>query len=487
MAELAKRMSSADAWFLYFEKPQAPLHIGSLGIFDGDIAVEATIEGVAERLHLIPRYRQRAVFPPLFSGHPTWEDDPRFSLDRHIREAALPAPGTDEQLLDLCSAIFEEPLPRDRPLWDIIVVRGLQGGRTAYVSRVHHCLVDGVSGIELLMALLDLTPNPPPPAPPTKEWAPEPYPSPLDSWADGMLDSLNRGVQALRGARQQALDPWGSFRRMSDFARSLAGVLPSTVRLPSPTIWNRPLTRRRRFVFNTISFQEVRAIRAALGGTVNDVALTVLGGALGRYLDEHGVGTRGRKLRLMTPVSVRAESERGDMGNRVSMMLPEVPVGIEDVVERLAAVRSEMGRMKSAEQGRFFDDVLRLAENAPAAFHALAGMGGIPPGLINLVCTNVPGPLIPLYGAGQRMLAMYPLLPLAGDLGLGVAITSYDKSLYFGLACDPTIVPDVERVSELLDEEFVKLRDAAGVPASDLPDIGVAWGPAQAATSAAAS
>ena len=487
MAELAKRMSAADAMFLYFEKPQAPLHIGSLGIFEGDIPVEATIRGVAERMHLIPRYRQRAAFPPFFSGHPTWEDDPQFSLDRHIRGVSLPAPGTQESLLELTARIFEEPLPRDRPLWDITVVQGLEGGRTAYVNRVHHCMVDGVSGIELLMALLDLTPNPAPPVPPAKEWVPDPYPAPLASWADGMLESLNRGVLAFNDARRQALDPWGSFRRMIGFLRSLTGVLPSAMRLPSPTIWNRPVSRRRRFAFSTISFQEVRAIRAALGGTVNDVALTVLGGALGRYLDEHGVRTRGKKLRLMTPVSVRSDSEQGDLGNRVSMMLPEVPIGISDVVERLSAVRGEMGRMKSAEQGRFFDDIARQGENAPAAFHALAGMGGIPAGMVNLVCTNVPGPLIPLYGAGQRMLGMYPLLPLTGDLGLGVAITSYDKSLYFGIACDPAIVPDVDRISELLDEEFVTLRGAAGVPASDLPDVGVAPGRTGAATGVAAS
>jgi len=474
MAELAKRMNAADAWFLYFEKPHAPLHIGSLGIFDGDIPVQATIDGVAERIHLIPRYRQRAVFPPLFSGHPTWEDDPKFALDRHIREEVLPAPGDEAQLRELCASVCEERLPRDRPLWDITVVRGLEGGRSAYISRVHHCLVDGVSGMELLMALLDLTPNPPPPAPPDREWSPAPQPTPVESWADGMLDSFTRNVLGFAGAQRQALDAWGSLRRMTDFAQSLARALPAAIRLPAPTIWNRPVGRRRRFAFSTISFQEVRAIRSALGGTVNDVALVVLAGALGRYLEEHGVRTRGKKLRLMTPVNVRSETERGDLGNRVSMMLPELPVDIDDVVKRLEAVREEIGRMKSSEQGRVFDQVARLGENAPAAFHALAGMGGIPAGMINLVCTNVPGPLIPLYAAGKRMVANYPLLPLTGDLGLGVAITSYDNSLNFGIACDPTIVADVERIGELLDEEFVTLRNAAGVPASDLPDIGIA-------------
>src|SRR2546428_5003415 len=171
----SRRMGGADAWFLCFEKPRAPLHIGSLGIFEGTIPLKKTIDGLAERLHLIPRYRQRAVFPPLFAGHPRWEDDPQFSLERHVRLVQLPAPGTEQQLHDLAGEIFAEMLPRDRPLWDIIVIHGLEGDRTAYVNRVHHCLVDGVSGVELLLALLDLSPNPPPTPPPKLAWEPEPW------------------------------------------------------------------------------------------------------------------------------------------------------------------------------------------------------------------------------------------------------------------------------------------------------------------------
>jgi WS/DGAT/MGAT family acyltransferase len=467
-------MSAADAWFLYFEKPNAPLHIGSLGIFEGKIPVEKTKLGLAERLHLIPRYRQRAVFPPLFTGHPRWEDDPQFSVDRHIRAVQLPAPGNEQQLYELTSEIFAKILPRDRPLWDIVVIHGLEGDKTAYVNRVHHCLVDGVSGVELLLALLDLSPSPPPTPPPAKAWEPEPWSPAVISWAEAMLDQWSRGVTTLADAQLNLLDPGRALRGARDFARGLMGALPAAMRLPSPTIWNRPLSAQRRAAFISFSFQEIRAIRGELGGTVNDVCLTILGGALGRYLESRGVRTEGLKLRLMTPVNVRAESESGDLGNRVSMMLPQLPVGIHEPLERLAAVRAEMDRMKSAQQGRAFDQFIRLADNAPAAFHALAGVGGIPGGMINLVCTNVPGPLIPLYGSGHRMLASWPLLPLAGDLGLGVAIISYDKSLYFGVMSDPSIVPDVELVRDFIDEEFQRLRSAAGVAATDLPDeIGV--------------
>ncbi len=473
-ARPSKRMNAADAWFLYFEKPQAPLHIGSLGIFEGTVPVQRTIDGLAQRLHLIPRYRQRAVFPPLFSGHPAWADDPNFSLDRHIRLVKLPAPGAERQLFDLTGEIFSEMLPRDRPLWDITVIHGLEGERTGYISRVHHCLVDGVSGVELLLALLDLVPDPPPTLPPAKPWEPEPWTGPVLSWAETMLDSWSRGALALVDSPVNLLDPAGTLKWVTDFARALMGALPSAVRLPSPTIWNRPLSRQRRPAFNELSLQEVRAIRAELGGTINDVVLTILGGALGRYLEQRGVDTKGRKLRLMTPVNVRDESQQGQLGNRVSMMLPELPVGIDDPLQRLTAVRKEMDKMKSREQGRAFDQFIRLTDNAPAAFHALAGVGGIPRGMVNLVCTNVPGPLIPLYGSGHRMLAMYPLLPLAGDMGIGIAITSYDKSLYFGVMSDPTIVPDVERIRDFIDEEFRRLREAARIPATDLPaEIGV--------------
>jgi len=466
-------MTAADAWFLYFEKPHAPLHIGSLQVFDGDIALEQTRRGMEERMHLIPRYRQRPVFPPLFAGHPTWEDDPDFSLDRHIREVVLPAPGTEEQLRATTAEVFQEMLPRDRPLWDIIVLRGVEGGRTGYVSRVHHCLVDGVSGIELMLAVLDLVPDPPPPTPPAEPWVPAPLPDAMTAWSRATTDAWARGAETLMGFQRDIFDPRGNVERIGQTTRAMWTAITSGVRVPSPKMWNRPVGSKRRVSFSTMSFQEVRAIRAELGGTVNDVVLTLVGGALGRYLKEHGNRLReGERVRVMTPVNVRKEAEQGDMGNRVSMMLPNVPLAIEDPVARLAAVREEMDRTKKKDQGLAFDALLQQAENAPAVFHALAGINGLPPGMINVVCTNVPGPLIPLYGSGRRMQAMYPLLPLTGDLGLGIAITSYDKSLYFGVISDPDIVPDVERITEFLDDEFARLREAAGVPESDLPDVG---------------
>ncbi len=473
-ATLTRRMSAEDAWFLYFEKPDAPLHIGSVAIYDGDISFDRFYASMAARMHLIPRYRQRAVIPPFYAGHPTWEDDSQFSLDRHLRAVKLPAPGTDEQLRRLSCELFAEMLPRDRPLWDITVIRGLEGNRTAYLSRVHHCLVDGVSGIELLLAVLDLVPNPEPTPPPAEPWHPAPSPQPLTSWADAMFDQWNQGLRAFTDWQQSLLDPRGQMREATELARAIQTAMPAAMRQPAKTPWNKPIGSKRDIGWTEMSFAEVRGIRGALGGTVNDVMLTILGGGLGRYLQARGVKTEGMKLRLMIPVNVRKEDEKGALGNRVSMMLPEVPVGITDPVLRLAAVHAEMERLKSTQQANAFEALSHLSSNVPAAFHALAGMGGVPPGGANLVCTNVPGPMIPLYTVGHRMLAHYPMVPLAGDLGIGAGITSYDKSLYLTVMSDPDIIPDVATIAEYCAGEFQQLRAAANVPVSDLPSFGSA-------------
>jgi WS/DGAT/MGAT family acyltransferase len=269
------------------------------------------------------------------------------------------------------------------------------------------------------------------------------------------------------------LDARAWTRRMSDFARAIEVTAPAFMRRPARAPWNAAVSGKRRVAVSSISFQEVRGIRSALGGTVNDVVLTILGGALGRYLLAHGHGIEGRKLRFSIPVNVRKEDERGALGNRVSMMLPDIPAGIADPVARLDAVREEMGRLKEQDQSSAIETFIRLAEIAPAALHALAGQAGVPAGQSNVLCTNVPGPLIPLYSVGHRMLSHYPLIPLAGDQGIAVGILSYDKSLYFGIMYDPSIIKDADIISQYLEEEFIALRSAAGVTPSDLPAIGI--------------
>jgi WS/DGAT/MGAT family acyltransferase len=466
-------MTAEDASFLYFETPGAPLHIGSVGIFEGVVDFQTFYDCLNSRMHLIPRYRQKAVTPPFYAGHPTWEDDPQFSLDRHLSLRQVDAPGTRDQLRQLCSEMFRPPLKRDRPLWDITVVHGVDGGEnSAIVSRVHHCMVDGVSGIELLLAIMDLVPNPEPTPPPAEPWQPAEPPGPLQSWADAVFDQWDQGLRAFNEAQAAWLDPRAQFRQMTAFARAIEMTIPAAIRPRPATPWNKRIGDKREFGWTEINFQEVRGIRGKLGGTVNDVVLTVLGGALGRYLAEKGTKTEGMALRFMIPVNVRSESEQGALGNRVSMMLPNVPVGIASPADRLVAVREEMERLKSANQSAAFETMLRYSNNIPAVLYALAGMNGVPPGGANLVCTNVPGPLIPLYSAGKRLLQSYPMLPIVADMGIGVAIMSYDKSLYIGVTADPDIINDVDTIRAYIDEEFRLLRYVADVPVSDLPAFG---------------
>jgi WS/DGAT/MGAT family acyltransferase len=472
MPELASRMSLHDASFLYFEKPGAPLHVTNIGVSEAPVPLDEVLATMESRLHLIPRYRQRVLFPPFFAGHPVWADDPDFSLERHVREAVLPAPAGDRELALAASAITAEMLPRDRPLWDMTIFNNYARSRSATVTRVHHCMIDGVSGVELMIALMDLTPTPAAVPAPERPWAPGPLPGPFQLWSDAVFDQQLKGIRLAAETEQRLIDPRRAVRALTEMLRSSATAARTGVRLPSPKLWNRRVGPRRDVSWCGMPFKEIRGIRNALGGTVNDVVLTVIGGALGQYMRDHGVRVDKRTtLRVMLPVNVRGEGDAQTFGNRVSMMLTDIPAGIEGHAERLAAVRRETERAKSQQQAAAFDALMGMSASAPAVFAAIAGAGTLPPGMINLVCTNVPGPQIPLYGCGVRALANYGMLPLMGDLGIGIAVGSYDQSFFFSVTCDPDIVPDVDHMRDRIVEEFQALRDAAGVPSSDLPVI----------------
>lgn len=473
-ASLSRRLSSQDAWFLYFEKDEAPLHIGSIAVFEGDIPYDRFVANVAAKMHLIPRYMQRVVPAPFNIGHPSWEWDPDFDISRHIMTADVESPGTHEQLMDLAAKLFAPRLDRNKPLWEMYLVRGLEGDRSALISKVHHCLVDGVSGIELLMIVLDVSAEPPPPAPGEIE-LPERLPGTLSLLAAAAFDTASQTVDRL--AELQA--GWVEWLTVgSDRTRNVTRAL-ETLRpyLSVPVVrapFNQRLQQERRVACSEFSFAEIRQIRQAVGGTVNDVCLAILGGAIGRYLEMHNQTTEGRSLRVLTPVNVRRENERGMLGNRVSMLLVEVPVGVRDPVERLRIINARTTSLKQRGVGEGVEALSSLNSDAPPALQALIGSLPAPPNtLANMVCTNVPGPMIPLYSAGRRLLAHYPLVPLGWEMGLGCGITSYDQKIYFGLMADAKAAPDVQRVKEFLDQAYVELRAAAGVAKSDIPQVGV--------------
>lgn len=461
MPQLRRRMTSLDASFLYFENATSPLHIGSTCLLDGYLSRAELIEHLGRRMWRIPRYREVALFDQFNIGHPVWMADPNFDLERHVEEVQLPAGATYAEGRQVIAKLFEGLLPRDRPLWKMILVHGFPGGRTGLVSLVHHCMVDGVSGVELLTAISDFERDAPQeparPLPPA-----DPLPGPIqrsaDAWADLMKDAIDAQLEAFR----RVFDPSETTREFEAISRALAASTNQLIQPAPPTPFNRPISGQRSHVAVPMPFAEIREVRAALGGTINDVVLTTLSGALGSYLRRHGQSVDGVELRAMVPVNVRSESDKAALGNQVSMLLAPLPVGMKDPVARHKTVMAGIGKLKEANQAGGFAILSRMAERVPPMLQAAAGFFTPPTQpLFNIVCTNVPGPQIPLYIAGRMVEEIWPLVPLAAGLGLGVALASYNQVLYWGSCADPRLVPDIDAFGEDLQNAFADLLTAA--------------------------
>jgi diacylglycerol O-acyltransferase / wax synthase len=462
--KLNHRLTSTDASFLYFEKKECPMHIGSVSVFEGEIPFEAFVNNVSSKLHLIPRYQQKVVPDPFMLGHPTWEFDHDFDINRHIFRIQIDSPGSEEHLIELAGRILTPMMDRGKPLWDIHLVYGLKGKRSAMIARVHHCMVDGVSGVDLIKIVLDISPNPEPAKP---EFVPPP-PRP---------DATRRLFDSLLGSLQEGMNRWMEFQtgllnltqaltqeQTRAAAQEMSSIIPPLTGPPSILPFNRACSGQRKLVWSEFSFAEARAIRAACGGTVNDVVLTVLSGAVSRYVEMHGQKTEGRSLRVMVPVSMRQEEKRGALGNLVSLLPVEIPLDLKDALERFRYVNQKTVAMKSARVAEGINALSALMGILPAPVQSLLGaISSTPVPAFNMVSTNVPGPQVPLYATGKRMIAYYPYVPVGYAIGVGCAIMSYDQKLYFGLTSDVQAMPDVERLKQFLDESFVELRKAAGV------------------------
>ncbi|HKY03664.1 MAG TPA: WS/DGAT domain-containing protein, partial [Blastocatellia bacterium] len=343
---------------------------------------------------------------------------------------------------------------------------GLEGRRSAMIARVHHCMVDGVSGVDLLKVVLDFSPRP---QPVPKQ--PERPPAPKD-------DATRRFFDSLLGSMQEGMNRWMEFQNgllnltqalVKDQGRGAAGQMSlfmPQLAAPAPALpFNRQCSGERKLVWSEFSFAEARAIRGALGGTVNDVVLTVLAGAVSRYVAGQRARTKGRNLRVMVPVSMRQEEKRGALGNLVSMLPVEIPLDMKDPLARFRYVNEKTVAMKSARVAEGINVLSALMGILPAPVQALVGaIANTPLPPFNMVSTNVPGPQVPLYAMGKRMVAYYPYVPVGYAIGVGCAIMSYDQKLYFGLSSDTQAMPDVERLKQFLDESFVELRQKAGVP-----------------------
>jgi diacylglycerol O-acyltransferase len=456
----ATRLSPLDATFLHVEDDVTHMHIGSVGIFEGPPPAQPELlAAIAGKLHLAPRYRQRVAFVPLQAGRPVWVDDRHFRLSYHVRRTALPAPGAEAELRTLVGRVMSHQLDRSRPLWELWVVEGLADDRWALLSKLHHSMVDGVSGSSLLTAIMDTRPGAEVAEP--RPWAPEPPPSGARLVAGAVADRASWLAQETIAAARSIRDPGNVATQTAHTLRGLAAYA-GIVRQPEPTELNGPIGPHRCWGFARAQLGDVKVVRDAFGGTVNDVVLAVISGGFRDLLDARGEPTD-RSLRSLVPVSVRRPGESGAYDNRVSAMFADLPVGVEDPIERLQAVSEHLAKLKASHEAEAGEVITALSGFAPEALLSLGGRLGTraPQRNVNTVTTNVPGPQHTLYLAGRRMLESFPYVPLGGHVRVGVAIYSYDGALGFGVTGDADAAPDVGLLCAGIERHMAELVEAA--------------------------
>jgi WS/DGAT/MGAT family acyltransferase len=437
------RMSPLDASFLHVEDAISHMHIGSVAIFEGPVPAYEEFEAmVAGKLPAVPRYRQKVRFVPLHLGRPVWVDDPYFNLGYHLRSTALASPGGDRELRNLVGRLMSQQLDRHKPLWEMWMVDGLEHGHWALVSKVHHCMVDGVSGTDLLTVVLDSEPEPSRPMP--DDWHAEREPNDVRLIVDALGSLAASPYEQLRAARSATRAPRQMLTQLGEVGRGLrawTGVVRPT---PVSSI-NGPIGPHRRWDWARTTLADVKTVRAALGGTVNDVVLTVLTRGFRDLLLSRDEDVDGRVVRTLVPVSVRTPGERGTYNNRVSAMIAELPVGLSAPAERLTAIRAQMDDLKESKQAVAAEALTSLGGFAPSLLLALGARVAmrIPQRNVNTVTTNVPGPQYQLYACGRPMVEAFPFVPLASNVRVGVAIFSYNGLLNYGVTGDYDTAPDI--------------------------------------------
>jgi diacylglycerol O-acyltransferase len=455
------RLSAVDASFLAQEKQSSHMHVGALVIFDGPPpGRDEFLAHLGARLQRVPRYRQKLAFPRLEAGRPFWVDDPSFNLDYHVRHTALPKPGSEDQLRELAGRIFSQRLDRSKPLWEVWIVHGLEDGRFALISKTHHALVDGVSGVDIATVLFDLSPVPDD-VEPDDGWTPAPEPSGVELVAEGVV-GLAKTPFSLAGRAIGALQhPGETLDRVREAAEGLGEVVWAGMN-PAPDVpLNVEIGSHRRVRWVQSRLADFKEIKNTLGGTVNDAVLAVVAGALRRWLHDRGVRTEGVELRALVPVSIRGEDERGSLGNRIAAMRGPLPVYVDDPVERLRVVREGMGELKESKQALGAEVIAALNDFAPPTLLAQASRLNFSTRLFNLIVTNVPGPQFPLYLLGREMQEIVPIAFLPEHHALAVAIMSYNGKVDFGLLADYDAMPDIDAFASHLEESLAELLAAA--------------------------
>ena len=463
------RLSGLDASFLSLERSGAHMHVGSVLVFEGEAPpYEEFVSKLEQRLHLVPRYRQKLAWPPLVQSRPVWIDDPHFNAHYHVRHTALPEPAGEEQLRSLAGRIFAQGLDRSKPLWELWLVDRVGDDSFALISKTHHALVDGVSGVDISTVLFDLEPDPPEPEP-APAWYPRPEPSPAVLLATAVAERASTPFDAARGAFGAARHPERAVAGGGKAVTGLAAMAAAGFSGAPQSPLNVRIGSHRRFAWVDADLERFKAIKSALGGTVNDVVLAAVTGALRAFVIRRGRDPEGMELKAMVPVSVRADAERGALGNRVAAMYAPLPLYATDARERFAIVHEAMGGLKESGQAVGAEVLTRLAGFAAPTVLDQAARLQTRQRFFNIVVTNVPGPQFPLYLQGRRLRAFYPQVPLTLNTALGIAIMSYDGRLGFGLLGDYDALPDLDEVAADLERSIDELGAAAGVEAKTKP------------------
>jgi diacylglycerol O-acyltransferase len=461
-----ERLSAQDSSFLVFENSNAHMHVGGAALLDaspllrpqGGVDIERIRSYIASRLHWIPRYRQRLAFVPI-ENHPVWIDDDHFNLNYHVRHACLPYPGDDEQLKQLVGRIMSQQLDRGKPLWEAWIVEGVGGDRIALVTKAHHCMVDGIASVDLLSVLMTSTPDviiekPPP-------WTPRPAPSRIEL----LRDAFSRRVSVPPGLARtlsQVLDNPDELRtQLMQRASATWQMIGAGLRRPAATPLNQPIGPHRRFDWLALDLAQVKEIKNRLGGTVNDVVLATVAGGLRRFLTDRGVSVKGLDYRVVLPVSMRSAEEHGPAGNRVSAWITSLPLHERNPRRRLEVISRTTTTLKQAKLELGADTLTEVGEWAGSGLMTLGVRLAARLHPYNLIVTNVPGPQMPLYLLGARMLEGYPQVPLFEYQGLGVALFSYAGNLCWGFNADWDLVPDLPVLVSAVAGAFRELHATA--------------------------
>jgi WS/DGAT/MGAT family acyltransferase len=465
------RLTALDSTFLHLEDDStAHMHVASVMVFEGKAPTpQELVDHILSRLHLVPRYRQRLAHVPLGQGRPVWTDDPHFNPRYHIRHTALPQPADEAALKQLAGRLFSQRLDRSKPLWEMWLVQRMAGGRFALIAKTHHALVDGISGVDITTVLFDTgvggaeSSTPRPPAP----WTAQPLPGPAKLLGEALLERTTVPAEMTRGARALLRGPRKAASQLKDGIASLGATTLAGISSPAPpSPFNVDIGPHRRYTFLDADLAQFKAIKDALGGTLNDVVLASVSLALGRYLRGQGLDTEGLVLKAMVPVSVRTDADRKShvFGNQVAAMWAPLPVGVQAPAECLRQISREMQDLKESSQAVGAQVLVNLAGFAPPTILSQAARLQARQRFFNLVVTNVPGPQFPLYLLGRRLEVLYPVVPLARRQALGIAVMSYDGHLGFGLLADYDALPELEQIVGDLRWAISSLTRAAGVP-----------------------